>query len=123
MSRNYNSHVLQRITHLERNAGKNFQYYRKETIELNPVPKRHGDEIMEQNICKTMCLTGVNVSPEQLNLSHGLKKGNRVICQIQVSQAKTKCSSKSKKFKRQFSCFYLIMFLDQNYELAYRCAS
>ena len=74
ISRNCNNHLLQRIIQLERNAVTNSQYYRRETIEINPVPESLGDEILEENVCKALSLTGVNVTPEQLHPCHHLKK-------------------------------------------------
>ena len=74
ISRNCNNHLLQRIIQLERNAVTNSQYYRREIIEINPVPESLGDELLEENVCKALSLTGVNVTPEQLHSSHHLKK-------------------------------------------------
>ena len=79
ISRNCNNHLLQRIIQLERNAVTNSQYHRRETIEINPVPESLEDEILEENVCKALSLTGVNVTPEQLHSCHRLKKRNRVI--------------------------------------------
>ena len=53
-----NDHPLKRIIQLEKNAATNSQYHKRETIEINPVP----DEILEENVCKTLSLTGVNVT-------------------------------------------------------------
>ena len=36
--KSFNSHLLNRIIQLERNAVRNSQYSRRETIEVNPVP-------------------------------------------------------------------------------------
>ena len=52
----------------------NSQYHRRETIETNPVPESLGDEILEENACKALSLTGANVTPEQLHSCHRLKK-------------------------------------------------
>ena len=41
----------------------NHQYIKKETIELNPVPADITDDVLEENICKALSLTGVNVVP------------------------------------------------------------
>ena len=79
ISRNCNNHLLQRIIQLERNAVTNSQYHRRETIEINPVPESLEDEILEENVCKALSLTDVNVTPEQLHLCHHLKKRHHVI--------------------------------------------
>ena len=67
ISRNCNNHLLQRIIQLERNAVAKSQYHRIETIEINPAPKILEDEILEENVCKALSLTSVNVTPEQLH--------------------------------------------------------
>ena len=64
---------------MEKNAVTNSEYHRRETIEINPVPESLEDEILEENVCKALSLTGVNVTPEQLHSCHRLKKRNRVI--------------------------------------------
>ena len=79
ISRNCNNHLLQRIIQLERNVIANSQYHRRETIEINPVPESLGNEILEENVCKALSLTGVNITPEQLHLRHHLKKQNCII--------------------------------------------
>ena len=68
ISRNCNNHLLQRIIQQERNAIANSQYHRRETIEIDPVPESLGNEILEENVCKALSLTSVNVTPEQLHL-------------------------------------------------------
>ena len=73
ISRNCNSHLLQRIIQLERNAVANSHYHRRETTEINPVPESLKDEILEENVCKALFLTGVNVTPEQLRPCRYLK--------------------------------------------------
>ena len=81
ISRNCNNHPIQRIIQLERNAVTNFQYHRRETIEINPVPESLEDDILEGNVCKALSLTGVNVTPEQLHPFHRLKKTKPCHCQ------------------------------------------
>ena len=57
----------------------NSQNRRRETLEVNPVPESLEDEILVENNCKALSLTGVIVTPEQLHACHRLKKRNRVI--------------------------------------------
>ena len=82
--RNCNNHILQRIILLGRNVVINSQYRRREALKITPVPESLGDEILEENICKTLSLIGVNVPPEQLHSCHHLKKTKQFHCQIQV---------------------------------------
>ena len=44
------------------------------------------DEIWEENVCKALYLTGVNVTPEQLHSFHCLKNRNRVIVKFKCSK-------------------------------------
>ena len=41
----------------------NSQYSRRETIELNLVPADITEDVLEENICKALSLTGVNIVP------------------------------------------------------------
>ena len=59
--KSYNSHLLTRITHLERNAVTNSQYSRWETIEMNPVPAEIRQDVLENSICKALSLTGLTL--------------------------------------------------------------
>ena len=77
--KSYNSHLLTRIIHLERNAVTNSQYSRRERIEFNPVPAEIHEDVLEQSICKALSLTGVNIVPEDLQACHRMKSSDRVI--------------------------------------------
>ena len=68
--KSYKSHLLTRIIQLEHNAVTNSQYSRRDTIELNPVPAEIHEDFLEDNICKALSLTGVNVVPEDLQACH-----------------------------------------------------
>ena len=72
--KSYNPHLLTRIIHLERNAVTNSQYSRREAIELNPAPAEIYEDILEDNICKALSLTGVNVVPQNLKACHRMKR-------------------------------------------------
>ena len=65
-----NSHLLTRIIQLERNAVTDSQYSRRQTIELNRVPADITEDVLEENICKALSLTGVNVVPSDLHACH-----------------------------------------------------
>ena len=66
----FDSHLLTRIIQLEHNIVTNSQYSRKETVELNPVPADITEDVLEENICKALSLTGVNVVPNDLHACH-----------------------------------------------------
>ena len=103
ISRNCNNHLLQRIIQLERNAVTNSQYHRRETIETNPVPESLGDKILEENVCKALSLTGVNVTPEQLHSCHRLKNPNRVIVKFKCRKQRQNVLFNRKKLKDKSS--------------------
>ena len=64
---------------IEEKQATNFQYHRRETLEVNPVTENLEDKILEENVYKALSLTGVNVTPEQLHLFHRLKIRNHII--------------------------------------------
>ena len=66
----FNSHLLTRIIQLEHNAVTDSQYSRRETLELNPVPANITEDVFEENVCKVLSLTGVNVVPNDLHSCH-----------------------------------------------------
>ena len=72
ISKNCNSHLLQRIIQLERNAVTNVRYHRSEKIETNPIPEGLRDKTLQENVCKALPLTGVNITPEQRHLAFGV---------------------------------------------------
>ena len=82
-----NSHLLTKVIQLECNAVASSQYNRKETIELNPVPADITEDALEENVCKALSLTGVNVVPNDLHTCHRMKRSERVV-------VKFKCRSK-----------------------------
>ena len=65
-----NSHLLTRVVQLGRNAVASSQYSRRETIELNPVAADITEDALEENVCKALSLTGVNVVPNDLPACH-----------------------------------------------------
>ena len=72
ISRNCNYHLLQGIIQLERNTVTNSQNHRREAIQISSFPESLGDEILEENVCKALLLTGVNVTPSQFHLCQRL---------------------------------------------------
>ena len=96
-SKKFNSHLLIRIIiQLERNAVTNSQYSRRETIELNPVPADITEDVLEENICKALSLTGVNVVPNDLHACHRMKRTDRVIVKFKCRKQKNSVMYKRK---------------------------
>ena len=92
----FNSHLLTKIIQLERNAVTNSQYSRRETIELNPVPADITEDVLEENICKALSLTGVNVVPNDLHACHRMKRTDRVIVKFKCRKQKNSVMYKRK---------------------------
>ena len=86
--KSYNSHPLTKIIQLERNAVTNSHYSRRETIELNLVPAEIHEDVLEDSICKSLSLTGVNVVPEDLQAFHRMKRSDRLIVKFKCREQK-----------------------------------
>ena len=86
--KSYNSHLLTKIIQLERNAVTNSHYSRRETIELNLVPAEIHEDVLEDSICKSLSLTGVNVVPEDLQAFHRMKRSDRLIVKFKCRKQK-----------------------------------
>ena len=84
----FNSHLLTKIIQLEGNAVADSQYSKRETIELNPVPADITEDVLQENICKTLSLTGVNVVPNDLHACHRMKRSDRVIVKFKCRKQK-----------------------------------
>ena len=90
----FDSHLLTRIIQLQCNAVPNSQYSRRETIELNPVPPDIIEDILEENICKALSLTGVNIVPNDLHACRCMKRSDRVIVKFKCRKRKHSVSYK-----------------------------
>ena len=75
---------------------KNPQYDRRETIELNPVFADITEDVLEENICKALSLTGVNVVPNDLHACHRMKRTDRVIVKFKCRKQKNSVMYKRK---------------------------
>ena len=75
---------------------KNPQYDRRETIELNPVFADITEDVLEENICKALSLTGVNVVPNDLHACHRMKRTDRVIVKFKCRKRKNSVMYKRK---------------------------
>ena len=86
--KSFNSHLVNGIIQLERNAVNNSQCSRQETIKLNPVPAEIHEDVLEEIICEALSLTGVNVVPEDLHACHRMKRSGRVIVKFKCNKEK-----------------------------------
>ena len=74
----------------------NSKYSRRETIELNPVPADITEYFLEENICKALSLTGVNVVPNDAHTFHWMRRSDRVIVKFKCRKQKNSVMYKSK---------------------------
>ena len=74
----------------------NSQYSRRETIELNPVPADITEDVLEENICKALSLTGVNIVPNDLHACHWMKRSDRVTVKYKYCKQKDSVMYKQK---------------------------
>ena len=121
-----NPHLLTRVIQLERNAVASFQYSRRETIELNPVPADITEDALEENVCKALSLTGVNVVPNDLHACHRMKRSDKIIVKFKCRKQKNSIMYKRKNLgkKSQELCNLLIFVNEsmsyENQQFAYK---
>ena len=51
ITNNFNTLLHQQIIQLEQNALNSAQHHRRESLEVNPVPRDIGDNVLEETIC------------------------------------------------------------------------
>ena len=129
--KSFNSHLLTRIIQLECIPVTNSQYSRRETIELNPVPAEIHEDVLQESICKSLSLTGVNVFPEDLHVCHRMKRSDRVIVKFKCCKQKQPLIYKHKNLGTKSQELTNLKFLgrlfvsenmsNENQELAYKC--
>ena len=127
----FNSHLLNRIIQLERNAVTNSQYSRRETIEVNPVPAEIQDDVLEASVCKVLSLTGVTIAPEDLHPCHRMKTSDRVIIKFKCQKQKQSVMYKRKNLGTKSQELSNLKFSGrlfvsesmslENQQLAYQC--
>ena len=125
------SHLLTRVIQVERNAVTSSRYSRRETIELNPVPADITEDALEENVCKALSLTGVNVVPNYLHAFDRMKRSDRVIVKFKCRKQKNSVMYKRKnlgnksqelrnlKFSRRLFVNESMSY--ENQQLAYKC--
>ena len=129
--KSFNSHLLNRIIQLERNAVTNSQYSRRETIQVNPVPAEIQDDVLEASVCKALSLTGVTIAPEDLHACHRMKRLERVIIKFKCRKQKQSVMYKRKNLGTKSQELSNLKFLGrlfvsesmslENQRLTYRC--
>ena len=87
VSKNCNSLLAERIVQLGRNAVSNAQYHHCESLDINPVPVFIGDDVLKNDVCRALSLTGHEVKPDDLQ---ACQKKDTVI--VKFKCRKQKCS-------------------------------
>ena len=60
------------------------------------MPAEIHEDVLEENVCKTLSLIGVNVVPEDLNACHRMKRPGRVIIKFKCCKQKQSVMYKHK---------------------------
>jgi len=74
-----NSDLKNRLIKVEKNLLKTSQYHRREILEVNEIPLSIPDNQLESTICQALSLSGVSVSPVDIQSIHRTKKLENVI--------------------------------------------
>ena len=103
--KNCNSLPLKQITSLECNALNNAQYFRKETIEINPIPQS-----LPNKVCKALSLNGTKVTHDDLQASHRMKNKDKVIVKFKDRKQRNKVifQTHGTKMKRRATTKFII---------------
>ena len=98
---------------------------------MNPIPVEIHEDVLEDSICKSLSLTGVNVVPEDLQACHQMKSLARVKVKFKCRKQKQSLMCKRQnldtksqeltnlKFSRRL--FVSESMSHENLELAYKC--
>lgn len=93
------SYLFTRIIELKRNYVTNCQYSRKETIELNPVPVKIHEDVLEKIVYKALSPLGVNVVYEDLHTCHCTERLDRVTVKFKFRKQKQSLTYKRKNLR------------------------
>ena len=95
------------------------------------MPADVTEDVLEENICKPLSLTGVNVVPNDLHACHRMKRTNRVIVKFKCCKQKNSVMYKRKNLGNKspelnnlkFSgrLFVSESMSHENQQLAYKC--
>ena len=99
ISRNCNSLLLKRVINLERIALNTPQYFRRETIEINPIRQSIPSADLENKVCQVLSLTGTIVTPDNLQACHRRKNKEKVIVKFKDIKQRNKVIFNRKELK------------------------
>ena len=131
VSKTCNSLLNKRLVSLERTCLDNAQYLRREMIEVNPVPSDIPDNELEEKICHALSLTGVTVTPDDLDACHRLKNKNNVIIKFKSRKVKQRVTINRRNLKNKATELSNLKFTgnlfinesmcSDNHKLFYKC--
>ena len=59
------------------------------------MPADITEDALEENVCKALSLTGMNVVPNDLHACHQMKRSDRVIVKLKCRKQKNSINAKS----------------------------
>ena len=93
-----NNDLKNRLIKVEKNLLKTSQYHRREILEVNEIPLSIPDNQLESTICQALSLSGVSVSPVDIQSIHRTKKLENVIIKFSDRKKRNDILSKRKVF-------------------------
>ena len=90
VSKKVNDLLIGKVKTLERNLMQSSQYHRREIIEINPVPMDISDAVLESNVCSALSLSGTDVTEDDLQSCHRMKKTDHVILKFKDRKKRQK---------------------------------
>ena len=66
----------------------NAQYHRRESLEVTPVLRDIGDNVLEETVCRAISPTGNEVTPDDIHACHRLKNKDRVVLKFKDRKLK-----------------------------------
>ena len=96
---NCNSLMLKHITNLEHNALNNSHYVCRETIEINPISQSVPTADVENKVCQALSLTGMTVTPDDLQTCHCMNNKEKFIIKFKDSKQRSKVIFNQKELK------------------------
>ena len=89
--------LSKQIKTLQRNALDSSEYFRREMIEINPVPEDIQDMQLEESICQDLSLTGTYVSAGDFEACHRMRRRDRVIVKFSSRRKRNDVIFKKKR--------------------------
>ena len=77
----------------------NAKYIRREILEINTVSLSINSVDVEEKVCKALSMTATKVKLGDLEVSHRMKKKNRVVIKLQNRKQTNNVIFKQKEFK------------------------